>query len=200
MLERLRARFDPVLRSIAKYLSINPNLLTILSVVLAVPSPILMYLYDSRVSVLIVIILFIFSAMMDIIDGAVARVHGRTSKKGAFLDSTCDRYVDAIMILTAFILCNDFITRILLVLTLIGSYITSYARARAESLGAELRGVGLIERGERVILLIIFFIICYILYSTEIFNIFTRIYVGALALLTNITAVQRVVKVCKTLS
>ncbi len=199
MLERLRTKFEPVLRSIAKYLSVNPNLLTLLSVVFALPAPVLMFLHTSRISILIVIILFIFSAIMDMIDGAVARVHGRTSRKGAFLDSTCDRYVDAIMILTAFILCNDYITRIFLMLTLIGSYMTSYARARGESLGAELRGVGIIERGERVILLIIFFIICYILYSTIFFKVFTRFYMGALALLTNITAVQRVVKVCKTL-
>ncbi|NPB00290.1 MAG: CDP-alcohol phosphatidyltransferase family protein [Crenarchaeota archaeon] len=199
MLERLRARFDPVLRSIAKYLSVNPNLLTILSVIFALPSPVLLYIYTSRLSIMIATILFIASSLMDIIDGAVARAHGRTSKKGAFLDSTCDRYVDAIMIITGFILCKDYLTRLFLILTLVGSYITSYARARAESLGAELRGIGLVERGERVILLIIFFIICYILYGTEIFKTFTRIYVGVLALLTNITAIQRVVKVCRTL-
>ncbi len=200
MLERLRAKFDPLLRSIARYLSVNPNLLTILSIIFAIPSPIIVYFLQNRIGIGIIIILFILSSTMDIIDGAVARVHGRTSRKGAFLDSTCDRYVDAMMILSAFIICNDMITRILLILALIGSYMTSYARARAESLGAELRGIGLIERGERVILLIIFFIVCYILYYSNIFKIFTRVYIGALALLTNITAIQRIIKVCKTLS
>ncbi|NPA22743.1 MAG: CDP-alcohol phosphatidyltransferase family protein [Crenarchaeota archaeon] len=199
MLERLRAKFEPVLRSIAKYLSVNPNLLTLLSVILAIPPPVIMYLHVSRLSIATAIALFITSSLMDIIDGAVARIHGRVSKRGAFLDSTCDRYVDALMMITAFILCNDTMTRLLIIICLVGSYMTSYARARAESLGAELRGIGLIERGERVILLIIFFIICYFLYGTNIFNIFTRVYIGILALLTNITAIQRIVKVCRTL-
>jgi len=199
MLERLRRHFEPLFKFIAKYLYVNPNMLTLSSVLISIPSPLIVYFYNCRISILIVLILFIISSLLDAIDGAVARMYGLSSKKGAFLDSTCDRYVDSIMIITAILVCSDDISKIFLILTLVGSFITSYARARGESLGVQLRGIGFIERGERVILLIIFFIICYLIYRSNIFNIFTRYYTLILAILTNITAIQRIVTVCKIL-
>ncbi len=200
MLEKLRNLFEPLFRNIAKYISVNPNILTIASLLTSVSCPLIIAIFKTnRTTIIVVTILFIVAAFLDAVDGAVARVYGRVSKVGAFLDSTCDRYVDAIMILTAILMCRSFYSTIFLILTLIGSYITSYSRARGESLGLQLRGVGIVERAERVLLLIIFFIVSSVIYGSKIFNIFATYYTLILAILTNITAIQRIVTVCRML-
>ena len=99
------------------------------------------------------------TALTDVLDGTVARRSGRTSSFGAFLDSTLDRVSDgAIMGGLAIFYALDSqhrsVTMIAVCLAgLIGAFMTSYTRARAEALGIHIKDVGLLQRPERVVLL-----------------------------------------------
>jgi CDP-diacylglycerol--glycerol-3-phosphate 3-phosphatidyltransferase len=91
----------------------------------------------------------------DILDGRVARARGLVSRRGAFLDSTLDRFAEtATFVGLAWLLAGSPWRTALVALALGGSLLVSYARARGESLGAPFGG-GLLQRPERLLLLIL---------------------------------------------
>lgn len=98
------------------------------------------------------------TALFDVLDGTVARRSGRSSTFGAFLDSTLDRVADGAVMagLATFYALNpahrSVPMMIVCMLGLIGAFLTSYTRARAEALGIEAK-VGMLQRPERVTLL-----------------------------------------------
>jgi CDP-diacylglycerol--glycerol-3-phosphate 3-phosphatidyltransferase len=126
----------------------------------------------------------LLAAIFDMLDGRVARLRGRETRFGAYLDSTMDRYSDMLLYLGLMVLYARLGETLLMVLVWVaafGSFMTSYARARAESLIPECR-VGLMERPERVVLLI----------AGAVLNRMVAV-LWIIALLANITAIQRVV-------
>ena len=101
-----------------------------------------------------VITLFVFS---DLIDGYMARTSGRSSKWGAFLDSTSDRLGDGAIfggLALWFAGDDDLLYTAVTVYALVMGSVTSYARARAESLGFVAKG-GLAERADRLVALLV---------------------------------------------
>lgn len=98
------------------------------------------------------------TALFDVLDGTVARRSNKSSTFGAFLDSTLDRLADGFVLggLAVFYATSAVHYSVPLMLTallgLIGAFLTSYTRARAESLGLDAK-VGLLQRPERVVLL-----------------------------------------------
>jgi len=98
-------------------------------------------------------ILLLISGFFDVIDGSVARVTKQTSKKGAFLDSSFDKISEAIIFIG--IAVGNLANPILCMIALSLSIIVSYVRARAESLGVELKGIGIGERAERLLIIAI---------------------------------------------
>jgi len=96
--------------------------------------------------------LLLFTGTLDIIDGRVARRLDGGSARGAFLDSIIDRYADSCAYLGLAIFFRTSWVLWAVLLALIGSLMVSYARARAEALGAECR-VGLLQRPERYVIL-----------------------------------------------
>src|SRR3954465_4366982 len=98
---------------------------------------------------------FIIGSVMDTLDGRYARVSGKGTLFGAFLDSTLDRVEEGI-VLTAvayrFALTGDEFAAAMCVVVVLGSLMVSYTRARAEALGVECK-VGLATRPVRVIIL-----------------------------------------------
>lgn len=137
-------------------------------------------------------LIFLFAAsFLDFVDGAVARKTNTASPKGAYLDTILDRYVEAIVLLGFLFLPLPLIvfpSHIWILLALFGSLMTTYAKAAGkekEILKTELKE-GLAGRGERMILefLAVFW---------GIFNLqWTLYFIIALAVLSNITAIQRV--------
>lgn len=99
------------------------------------------------------------TALFDVLDGTVARRSGKSSQFGAFLDSSLDRLADGAVMagLATFYALNSVHRSIPMLVVclagLIGAYLTSYTRARAEALGIQVKDVGLLQRPERVILL-----------------------------------------------
>jgi CDP-diacylglycerol--glycerol-3-phosphate 3-phosphatidyltransferase len=100
-------------------------------------------------------LVFIVGSVLDILDGALARATGRTTPFGAFVDSTTDRMGEAAMLgAIGLVLARDGneVALGFAFAAVAGSFLVSYARARAEALG--LRGdVGLSSRAERVVII-----------------------------------------------
>lgn len=129
-------------------------------------------------------ILLIFAALFDTLDGAVARHAGKTTVFGAFLDSVMDRFSEAVTLI-ALIYYYSFQPDgqwpvILLALTIVGSLMVSYTRARAEAVNIECKE-GFFQRTERIIVLILGLVTGWMLPVLII-----------LAIFTNLTAVQRI--------
>lgn len=95
--------------------------------------------------------MILVAGWFDIVDGAVARVTGRVSKRGAFLDSTLDRVAEVAIFMG--ILAGGLASPLMLLLALSLSLLVSYTRAKADSLGTSLSGVGIGERSERLLIL-----------------------------------------------
>lgn len=147
MLNRLRARLEKISRPVAMALAssgASPDALTTSGLVIALLTPAAALLAGFP-GILAAIAL---SSALDALDGQVARILGRASKRGAFLDSLSDRVSDL-----AYIASFHFtgLNPLVLYTAAGASVIVSYSRARGESLGAPSAGVGLMERGERIL-------------------------------------------------
>lgn len=93
----------------------------------------------------------LFGGLSDTFDGAVARARGRSSATGGFYDSVADRVTDGmILAAVAWAVRGDPLTFALTAVALVAAQVTSYVRAKAESLGVSCH-VGFVERGERAI-------------------------------------------------
>jgi len=131
-------------------------------------------------------LLLAVSGFFDVVDGAVARATGRTSQRGAFLDSTLDRVSEVVVFLG--ILVGGYTSPFLVTLALSLSLLVSYTRAKGDALGVNLAGIGVGERPERLLVLIV----------ASLLGI-VGIGVLVVALLALITFVQRTVKVSRAL-
>ena len=159
--------------------------LTILSLIVMITGFYLFLIHDM---LFIYILLIILSSFLDIADGAVARYSGRVTRFGGFLDSTVDRVNDFILLLSLkYMGFNEFIVYVLIIL----SFLISYSRARAEGLGLKIEGIGLIERGERILFLIVIMI-----FSIYMFNV-AKMILYVLILLSIITLIQRILFIYK---
>lgn len=183
MITKLRKKVNKLLLYIGRLftlLNISPNLLTILSLITMVLG---FYLFIAHGMLTMYILLIVLSSFLDIADGAVARYSGKVTKFGGFLDSTTDRINDFILIISLKYMGFD---ELMVYVLVILSFLISYSRARAEGLGLKIEGIGIIERGERILFLVLI-IIC----SSFIFNI-AEIIFYTLIILSTITLIQRV--------
>lgn len=98
-------------------------------------------------------IMLLISGFFDIVDGSVARVMKKTTTRGAFLDSNFDKVSEALIFIA--IAIGGLSNPILAMIALSTSILVSYLRARAESIGIELKGIGVGERAERLLILAI---------------------------------------------
>ncbi|GAB6946495.1 archaetidylinositol phosphate synthase [Vulcanisaeta sp. JCM 16161] len=200
MLGRLKDKVERIGRRIlerglVRVMPRNPNALTISSLIMALPTPYLMWLHHYWAYVLTFTLLIIASAF-DMLDGLIARYWGRASRLGAFLDSTLDRYVDFIALIDLWIVSDMNLLGIAsLLLAILGSLMTSYTRARAEALGVRMIGVGLLEREERLILILLILLI-FIVTGIDAVALYGLL---LLALLTNATAIERIITVVRSL-
>lgn len=158
MLERFRAfwnqLFSPVADGLIK-IGVTPDMVTWVGTIGVSAGALWLYPQGEFFWGTIFIAAFVFS---DLVDGTMARKLGRTSKYGAFLDSTLDRIGDAaifggIALWYAWGGDSKLYLCLALVCLVLGN-LTSYARARAESLGMEAKG-GIAERSDRLVAILV---------------------------------------------
>ena len=143
---------DRIVR-VLTYFHINPNLLTFTGVVISFWAAWHFGQGKFFTGALIVIL----AGLFDMLDGEVARVSRSETRFGAFYDSVIDRYSDIILLqgLMVWYARNAMLGYVVLVgVVFMGAVMTSYARARAESLIPTCK-VGFMERPERIVLLIL---------------------------------------------
>ena len=173
----------------------HPNLLTTIGFLVTIASA--LFYNEHRVRTAGALILL--GGFFDILDGRVARLSGLGSKFGAFYDSTLDRISEIAVFLGILSVYNDYRLELgdvgmiyLIMLAMAGSLMVSYTRSRAEALGLDCK-VGLMPRAERVVL-----IGASSLFFGEMWNgLALKIVIVVLAVLTNLTAFQRIIWVYK---
>ncbi len=165
-------------------LPMSPDAWSVFSVVIAVACAYTIYKQYFAVA----LIFFAVSAFSDVIDGAVARWRKRATKRGAYLDTIADRYVEFIVLFAIYLVSDSVFflsAREWIVLVIFGSIMTTYAKAAGAEKGVEICG-GIMGRAER--LAFIFMIIL----SLWIFPEYSVYLIALMAVLVNISPVQRI--------
>jgi phosphatidylglycerophosphate synthase len=175
-------------------LKFTPNTITMAAIFLALFSGYYYYKGEFAIAGWI----FMFSGILDFIDGRLARATNQITKEGAYLDSNMDRYSDGIIFGgLALYFRNNLFMLIIAILSIIGIQITSYAKARGELSGVVVK-IGLMQRTERCVLIIvasIFYPFIMILLNKYGVTIEYPIIVALIlmAVLTNYTAIVRII-------
>ena len=178
MLSRLKNKLAKKLYSVTELyydLNLKPNHLTILGLFCGLSASLAIL----QNKILLSIFFIILACLFDILDGALARNFNLSTKFGAFLDSVCDRFVDTLLLIS--IGYTFKINYFIITLTIFFTLMVSYTRARAECF-IEKCEIGICERSERLILLLIgliFNIINFVIYIILILSMITvlqRIY------------------------
>jgi len=171
--------FDPVARLLLR-MGARPNHLTVLGLGVSVAAAYVFSVGRLRWAA----VLLAVAGLFDFFDGAVARLAGSDSDYGAFLDSVVDRYSDVAVLLGVLVHYQhrgDMTGAVLTMAALAGTVMTSYTKARAQSIGVRC-DIGVLERPERLIALI----------AGATFHVLTAV-MALLAVLTNVTALQRII-------
>jgi phosphatidylglycerophosphate synthase len=195
MLEEKREKFKKIESEIGRIFSklgLSPNQYTLNSIFFGI------FCFVSLIfrNFILALIFFLISAILDFVDGAVARYSGKVTKTGAYLDTISDRFVEGLIFLGLLSLPLPkfiFEAKYWIFLSFFGSLMTTYAKAAAkekELVAQELKK-GFFGRGERMILLSITFFL-------GIFNQNLMIYpISLLAIFSNLTAIQRIILALK---
>jgi len=183
----LRKIFKNILYGIAEFLNrlgVRPNVITAFGLIGNLAAGILIatgHLYWGGLTALIV-------GPLDALDGVLARLRNESSEYGAFVDSITDRYSEMAIfggLLVYFSKTGNWLDSLLIFSAAIGSFMVSYTRARAESLGYSAK-IGLLTRAERYLILVPGVVLGY-----------PRISLWIIAVLANFTALQRFIHVRK---
>lgn len=193
-LEAYRETVYGIVEPVTKWLvrrGTHPNLLTTIGFLITLSSGFFFHQHHVRIAGALILL----GGAFDIFDGLVARVSGLASKFGAFLDSTLDRISEIAVYLGLLSLYNDYRLELgdvgmiyLITLAMAGSLMISYTRARAQTLGLDCR-VGLMQRPERVVLIGL----ASLLFGESWDGYVLKGVIFILAVLTNLTAFQRIV-------
>ena len=169
---------DPVARALLRA-RVRPNHLTVVGLGISILAAGAIAQGGLRMAA----VLLAAAGLCDFFDGALARLANRVSAFGAFLDSVVDRYSDLTVLLGVVLYYERLAdTRgvLLTLVTIVGTIMVSYTKARAQSIGVSCE-IGLMERPERLIVLI----------AGALFHVLTPAII-VLAVLTNLTALQRI--------
>ncbi len=179
MVKPLSTARDRLARALV-HLGVTPNALTYSGLILSAGAGMLFMQGAFRLAGVIVL----FAGACDVLDGAVAREGELLTRLGQFLDSSLDRYADALVlggIICHYALIQDLALMGAAVSALVGSLLVSYMRGRAESLIDSCK-VGFWERPERCVLLMV---------GALLHRVAPAVWL--LAVLTHVTVLQRIV-------
>ena len=191
-MHRLRSLLNPIVDGIARVfvkLGFSPSGLTVIGVLVACVAAALIARGMLAAGGVVVLVAGVF----DLFDGAVARMTNRATKFGALFDSVMDRVSEAVVLLGLlwfYLEDGEQLGAVLVYVSIVGSTMVSYVRARAEGLGIECKG-GLMQRPERVASLGVGIIV------GQWWEPAVLVVLGVIAVLTVVTTVQRVVEAAR---
>lgn len=201
---RIRARIlrtyyaftEQMLRPLVRS-SVSPDMISLVSLIMSLVAGAMYsrgFFFTGGITLLL-------SGFLDTLDGTMARLTGKSSRFGALLDSTFDRYADFFVFAGLLIYYRYHWMLFIIILAMLGSFMVSYIKARAEALGT-IRVVGFMQRPERVLLLVAGSLLTLpsSWYSVDYTEIPIVTAVSLLALLSNITALHRLIAARKDLS
>ena len=182
VLNNLRGTLRPALEKIGKGFAatgLSPNFWTVVGLVIALSSAVV-YGMGVEFGLIIGGILLLVSGFFDMVDGQVARVTGKTSKKGEYLDSMFDKISEVAIFLG--ILIGGYAEPYVVLLAITLSLLVSYARAKSDLINIKLQGIGIGERAERLLVIAIIGIIGFMDYAVVI-----------VIIIAGITLIQRMI-------
>ena len=186
VLNNLRETLRPALEKVGKGFAstgLSPNFWTVVGLIIALSSAVV-YGMGIEFGLIIGGILLLVSGFFDMVDGQVARVTGKTSKKGEYLDSMFDKISEVAIFLG--ILVGGYAEPYLVLLAITLSLLVSYARAKSDIINVKLQGIGIGERAERLLAIAIIGIIGFMEYAVII-----------VVIIAGITLIQRMIVTTK---
>jgi archaetidylinositol phosphate synthase len=182
VLNNLRGTLRPALEKVGKGFAatgLSPNFWTVVGLVIALSSAVV-YGMGVEFGLIIGGILLLVSGFFDMVDGQVARVTGKTSKKGEYLDSMFDKISEVAIFLG--ILIGGYAEPYVVLLAITLSLLVSYARAKSDLINIKLQGIGIGERAERLLVIAIIGIVGFMDYAVVI-----------VIIIAGITLIQRMI-------
>ena len=208
VLDGYRAQADFAITPVAKLLkNVSPNTISWIGLLIALASGIVLaFSYEYHILLIVGALLVILSGYFDALDGKVAKLYNKCSKRGDYLDHVFDRYADVFMIggIAVSGWCNPYLGLV----AIIGTLLTSYMGTQAQAVGAPRLYAGLLGRADRVVLTTLFPILQYIFlnvasgdYASFAFSIgdmafdltWLEIMLLWFAVVGNLTAIQRAI-------
>ena len=186
MLNNLRDTLRPGLEKIGKGFAatgLSPNFWTVVGLIIALASAVV-YGMGMEFGLIIGGVLLLVSGFFDMVDGQVARVTGKTSKKGEYLDSMFDKISEVAIFLG--ILVGGYAEPYLVLLAITLSLLVSYARAKSDLINIKLQGIGIGERAERLLVIAVIGIFGFMDYAVVI-----------VVIIAGITLIQRMIYTAK---
>ena len=215
VLNKYRSAVDPIMRPIARKMEkVNPDTLSWLAIICAALAG-YMFIAAGKHDhdlLLLALLFIILNAVLDALDGYIARFTGKASKLGDFLDHVLDRYADAFIFggIAISIYCHYFVGLV----AVFGVFFTSYMGTQGQAIGLTRNYGGILGRADRLALLLLFVILQWVysaatdetylvdldlwgtVYSLSILEVFMII----VAIFGNLTALQRGVAAWKDLT
>ena len=190
VLNNLRDALKPTLEKIGRGFAstrLSPNFWTAVSLAFALVAATI-YALGGAVEFGLILggILLLISGFFDMVDGQVARVTGKTSPKGSYLDSMFDKIAEVAIFLG--ILAGGYAEPYLVLLAITLSLLVSYARAKSELIHIKLQGIGIGERAERLLVIAIVGIAGFMDYAVII-----------VVIIAGVTLVQRMIYTVKSI-
>ena len=182
VLNNLRDTLRPALEKVGKGFAatgLSPNFWTVVGLIIALSAAVV-YGMGVEFGLIIGGILLLVSGFFDMVDGQVARVTGKTSKKGEYLDSMFDKISEVAIFLG--ILVGGYAEPYVVLLAITLSLLVSYARAKSDLINIKLQGIGIGERAERLLVIAIIGIIGFMDYAVII-----------VIIIAGITLIQRMI-------
>ena len=186
VLNNLRESLRPALEKVGKGFAatgLSPNFWTVVGLIIVLASAVV-YGMGMEFGLIIGGILLLVSGFFDMVDGQVARVTGKTSKKGEYLDSMFDKISEVAIFLG--ILVGGYAEPYLVLLAITLSLLVSYARAKSDLINIKLQGIGIGERAERLLVIAVIGIFGFMDYAVII-----------VVIIAGITLIQRMIYTTK---
>jgi len=186
VLNNLRDTLKPALEKMGRGFAatgLSPNFWTSVGLGFALLSAVV-YGLGIEFGLIIGGVLLLVSGFFDMVDGQVARVTGKASKKGSYLDSMFDKIAEVAIFLG--ILVGGYAEPYLVFLAITLSLLVSYARAKSDIINVKLQGIGIGERAERLLVIAIIGIIGFMDYAVII-----------VVIIAGITLIQRMIVTTK---